>query len=112
MLIHEASHQYFELLNKLGPTVDPGHTELYYSPVKKCDRPLHKILFAYHAFANVMLFYRGVAECGLADSSSAKFQNVLNDELRQLEQPLLENDAILPIGRALVEPLIERRVCQ
>ena len=112
MLIHEASHQYFELLNKLGPTVDPGHTELYYSPVKKCDRPLHKILFAYHAFANVMLFYRGVAECGLADSCSAKFQNVLNDELRQLEQPLLENHAILPIGRALVEPLIERRVCQ
>jgi hypothetical protein len=59
-----------------------------------------------------MLFYRGVAECGLADSCSAKFQNVLNDELRQLEQPLLENDAMLPIGRALVEPLIERRVCQ
>ena len=112
MLIHEASHQYFELLNKLGPTVDPSHTELYYSPVKQCDRPLHKILLAYHAFANVMLFYRGVAECGLADSSSAKFQNVLNDELRQLEQPLLENDAILPIGRALVEPLIERSVWQ
>ena len=112
MLIHEASHQYLELLNKLGPTVDPGHTELYYSPAKQCDRPLHKILLAYHAFANVMLFYRGVAECGLADSSFAKFQNVLNDELRQLEQPLLDNDAILPIGRALVEPLIERSVCQ
>lgn len=112
MLIHEASHQYLELLNKLGPTVDPGHTELYYSPVKKCDRPLHKILLAYHAFANVMLFYRGVAERGLADSSFAKFQNILNDELRQLEQPLLENDAILPIGRALVEPLIERSICQ
>jgi hypothetical protein len=112
MLIHEASHQYFELLNKLGPTVDPGHTELYYSPVKQCDRPLNKIMFAYHAFANVMLFYRGVDECGLADSSSAKFQNVLNDELRQLEQPLLESDAILPIGRVLVGRLIERSVCQ
>jgi hypothetical protein len=112
MLIHESSHQYLELLNKLGRTVDPAHTELYYSPAKRCDRPLHKILLAYHAFANVMLFYRGVAECGLTDSRFAKFQNVLNDELRQLEQPLLENDAILPIGRALVEPLIERRVCQ
>jgi len=112
MLIHEASHQYFELLNKLGPTVDPSHTALYYSPVKQCDRPLHKILFAYHAFANVMLFYRGVAECGLADSCFAKFQNVLNHELLQLQQPLLENDAILPLGRALVEPLIARSVCQ
>jgi len=112
MLIHEASHQYFELLNKLGPTVDPSHTALYYSPVKQCDRPLHKILLAYHAFANVMLFYRGVAGCGLADSRFAKFQNVLNDELRQLEQPLLSNDAILPVGRVLVEPLIERSVWQ
>lgn len=112
MLIHETSHQYFELLNKLGPTVDPCHTELYYSPVKQCDRPLHKILLAYHAFANVMLFYRGVSECGLADSHFAKFQDVLNDELRQLEQPLLDNGAILPLGRALVGPLIERRVCQ
>jgi hypothetical protein len=112
MLIHESSHQYLELLNKLGPTVDPGHTQLYYSPAKQCDRPLHKILLAYHAFANVMLFYRGVAECGLADSRFAKFQNLLNDELRQLEQPLLDNDAILPIGRALVKPLIERSVCQ
>ena len=112
MLIHEASHKYFELLNKLGPTVDPSHTQLYYSPAKRCDRPLPKILLAYHAFANVMLFYRGVAECGLADSSSAKFQNVLNDELRQLQQPLLKNDAILPVGRVLVEPLIERSVCQ
>ena len=112
MLIHEASHQYLELLNKLGPTVDPNHTELYYSPAKQCDRPLHKILLAYHAFANVMLFYRGVAERGLADSRSAKFQNLLNDELRQLEQPLRDNEAILPLGRAVVEPLIERSVCQ
>lgn len=111
MLIHEASHQYLELLNKLGPTVDPRHTELYYSPAKQCDRPLEKILLAYHAFANVMLFYRGVNECGLADSRFAKFQNVLNDELCQLEQPLVENDAILPMGRALVDPLIERREC-
>jgi len=112
MLIHEASHQYFELLNKLGPTVDPNHTKLYYSPVKQCERPLNKILLAYHAFANVMLFYRGVAECGLADSRLAKFQNALNDELRQLEQPLLKSDAILPIGGALVDPLIQRSVWQ
>ena len=112
MLIHEASHQYLELLKKLGPTVDPAHTKLYYSPVQQCDRPLHKILLAYHAFGNVMLFYRAVAECGLADSYLPRFQKALNDELRQLEQPLVDNNAILPIGRALIEPLIERRVCQ
>jgi hypothetical protein len=112
MLIHEASHQYLELLTKLGPTVDPQHKKLYYSPVKQCDRPLHKILLAYHAFANVMLFYRDAAACGLADSYFKNLQNVLNDELNQLEQPLIKNEAILPIGKALIEPLIERSVCQ
>lgn len=112
MLIHEASHQYLELLRKLGPTVDPGTTKLYYSPVKQCDRPLHKILLAYHAFANVMLFYRDVDECGLTDDYFLNLQNVLNDELRQLEQPLIGNNAILPIGKALVDPLIKRSVCQ
>ncbi len=112
MLIHEASHQYLELLIKLGPTIDPGHKKLYYSPVKQCDRPLHKILLAYHAFANVMLFYRNVDERGLADDYFTNLQNVLNEELSQLEQPLIGNDAILPIGKALVEPLIERSVCK
>lgn len=112
MFVHEASHQYLELLRKLGPTVDPAHQELYYSPVKQCDRPLHKILLAYHAFANVMLFYREVTERGLTDDFFDNLRNVLADELRQLEQPLIGADAITPIGRALVEPLIERRICQ
>jgi HEXXH motif-containing protein len=112
MLIHEASHQYLELLTKLGPTIDPQHKKLYYSPVKQCDRPLHKILLAYHAFANVMLFYRDAAACGLADSYFENLQNVLNEELSQLEQPLIKNEAILPIGKALIEPLIERSVCR
>lgn len=112
MLVHEASHQYLELLRKLGPTVDPTHDKLYYSPVKRCDRPLHKILLAYHAFANVMLFYRGVTERGLTDELFENQRNVLTDELRQLEQPLIGVDAITPIGRALVDPLIERRVSQ
>lgn len=112
MLIHEASHQYLELLRKLGPTVDPAHRQLYYSPVKQCDRPLHKILLAYHAFANVMLFNRDVTRNGLADDPFDNLRNVLADELRQLEQPLIDADAITPIGRALVQPLIERGICQ
>lgn len=112
MFVHEASHQYLELLRKLGPTVDPAHKRLYYSPVKQCDRPLHKILLAYHAFANVMLYYRELSGHGLADDYFDNTREVLADELRQLELPLVGADAITPIGRALVNPLIERGVCR
>jgi HEXXH motif-containing protein len=112
MFVHEASHQYLELLRKLGPTVDPSHKGLYYSPVKQCDRPLPKILLAYHAFANVMLYYRELSERGLADDYFDNMRDVLADELRQLELPLVGGDAITPIGRALVNPLIGRGICQ
>lgn len=111
MFIHEASHQYLELLTKLGPAVHPTHAKLYYSPVKQCDRPLHRILLAYHAFANVMLFYGDVLERGLADDYFHNLRNVLSEDLHQLEQPLIGSNAIMPIGRALVQPLIERGVC-
>jgi hypothetical protein len=111
MLVHEASHQYLELLTKLGPAVHPNHAKLYYSPVKKCDRPLDRILLAYHAFANVTLFYRVVLERDLADDYFKDLHN-LSEELRQLEQPLIGSDAITPIGRALVQPLIDRGVCR
>ena len=59
-----------------------------------------------------MLFYRDVAEHSLADAFFEHQRNILNDELRQLEQPLVGADVITPIGKALVEPLIERGVCQ
>jgi hypothetical protein len=112
MFVHEASHQYLELLRKLGPTVNSAHKQLYYSPVKQCDRPLHKILLAYHAFANVMLYYSELSARGLADDYFDNMRNVLADELRQLELPLVGSDAITLIGRALVEPLIERGIFQ
>lgn len=111
MFVHEASHQYLDLLTKMGPTVDPAHKQLYYSPVKQCDRPLNKILLAYHAFANVMLFYHDVRERGQADQFFEHQRNVLMDELRQLEQPLVGAEAVTPLGKGLVEPLIERGVC-
>jgi hypothetical protein len=111
MLIHEASHQYLELISKLGPTIDPSHRQMYYSPIKQCSRPLSKILLAYHAFANVMLFYRDILNSGLDDGFVSHLQPKLAEDLRQLEQPLRNTDALTSIGRALVEPLINREVC-
>src|SRR5262249_18543782 len=58
LLVHEASHQYFHLMEYVGPVDDGSDSTLYYSPFKGTERPLRAILLAYHAFANVLLLYR------------------------------------------------------
>jgi HEXXH motif-containing protein len=62
MLIHEASHQYFAALQWICLLVQPGTDEHFYSPVVGRPRPVPKLLLAYHAFANVLLYMQRIAE--------------------------------------------------
>jgi HEXXH motif-containing protein len=59
-LIHEAAHQYFYAAFQELFWTNLEDEKLYYSPYKKMDRPIERILLAYHAFANIVLFYRKV----------------------------------------------------
>jgi hypothetical protein len=61
-LIHEASHQYFLLLNGVVPMVRPGTTAEVFSPIKGCNRPVDRCTLAHHACFNIWDFMRrGVA---------------------------------------------------
>ncbi|MCA9666699.1 MAG: hypothetical protein KC503_13965, partial [Myxococcales bacterium] len=54
LLVHEASHQHvFMLTSVCGPVDDGSDRRLYPSPIKKAERPIDKILLAYHAVANM-----------------------------------------------------------
>ena len=109
MLVHECSHQYYHLLTRLGPVDDGSDTTLAYSPVKNTGRPISMILLAYHAFANVELFYRHCQAAGLEDEGyCANNQEGLKPQLEQLEQALSATDALTELGQALWEPLAER----
>jgi HEXXH motif-containing protein len=111
MLVHEASHQYYDFIRLLGHTVHPQHTQLYFSPIAGYLQPLEKLLSAYHAFANVSLFYRISQEKRLGlNESLAGFQPILSETLRHLSRPLCGGDALTPIGRALIEPLMRAGV--
>jgi hypothetical protein len=57
-LIHEASHQYFLLLNGVVPMVRPGTTAEVFSPIKGCDRPVDRCTLAHHACFNIWDFMR------------------------------------------------------
>jgi HEXXH motif-containing protein len=107
MLVHEASHQHFFLGGFIGNYDDGSDQATYYSPVVKQRRPLNKILLAYHAFANVLLFFR---RCRSRLDGKGKFfvdkeTDKLMMELEQLEAPLRANSALTKLGRRLWEPL-------
>jgi len=109
LLIHEASHQYFNILKLLGQFDDGSDKNLYYSTAKKVNRPIERIGVAYHAFANVLLYYRGCVAAGVdEDGWCARHLERWTEDLGVLEQPLRGNPALTRIGRSLCEPLIER----
>lgn len=105
MLVHEASHQYFHSITPLEDVADQTDPTTYYSPFVRRQRTIDRLLLAYHAFANVYLYYR---EClgspDLQARASAGLRTVW-DDLSVVEEPLMTSDKLTPAGRALIEPL-------
>jgi HEXXH motif-containing protein len=109
LLIHEASHQYFNILCLLGSFDDGTDERLYYSTAVRRPRPLSRIGIAYHAFANVLIYYRECIAGGIDDDGwCARHLERWTADLGVLEEPLRRNPALTNIGRALCEPLFER----
>ncbi len=108
-LVHEASHQHFYLLAQAGPVHDGSDTDLYYSPGPRAERPIDRILLAYHAFANILLFYRACRQSRLVDADVClRREQSYAQSLAMLDAPLEKTAALTTIGRSLYEPLAER----
>jgi hypothetical protein len=109
LLVHEATHQHCYLLMQLGRLDDGSDTNLYYSPVRRMERPIAAILLGYHAFGNILLFYRVAHQAGFADPKTClRIENEIWPQLRELEMPLRRTQALTPLGRAIFEPLAQR----
>jgi HEXXH motif-containing protein len=109
MLVHEASHQYFHIATFLGPVEDGTDHDLYYSPVVERPRPIEKILLAYHAFANVILFLRLCQSRGLGDQDFLESNlRRLSEEVATLQKPLETSRGLTELGKVLWQPLAER----
>lgn len=62
VIVHEMSHQNYLLLNSVFPLCVDSEDNLIYSALKGRARPLSRVLFAYHAAANMALFWHDLAE--------------------------------------------------
>lgn len=106
VLIHEASHQYFHLVSRLVDYVDANDRREYYSPPVKKARPLFNILIAYHAFANIVLFFRECDRLGILDSEVCKREyEKFSGFVAELDRPLRGNRSLTNAGLCLYEPL-------
>ena len=105
MLVHEAAHQHFYLLEMAGAYDDGTDRNTYYSPVVQKNRHIRKILLAYHAFANVVLLGRVLAAAGLEDGYWRDNEERVLGDLVQLEAPLKHNQALTEYGNCLFKPL-------
>lgn len=108
-LIHEASHQYFNLISSVFAVDDGSDRQLYYSGAVKRERPIDRILIAYHAFANVELFYRDYLASGISDPFIHMQLDRTFQLVDQLEVPLRQTKSLTSCGQMLFEPLYERR---
>ena len=106
MLIHECSHQYFHMASWLGSPVTPD-SKPHYSPLKKCERPLDRILLGYHAFGNAMIGFDRFAELGFKHDIADRWHTISN-YLEQLALPLADEAGLNELGKALYRPLHER----
>lgn len=106
MLVHEASHNYFYLITRLGEPVIHSQ-EMYYSPFVNSMRSLERILLGYHAFANVYLYYKACMQVfpDQRDVCLERMKMTLED-VKSVEVHLKESDKLTSIGQGLAEPLM------
>lgn len=109
MLIHESAHQYLNLALRIGYMVDGSDKKLYFSPAKGMERPIEKIFVAYHAFANVDIFYKaclahGVTGNGYITDSAEQ----LEPQLRLMEHHLNETNSLTAMGGIILQSLLNK----
>lgn len=108
MLIHEASHQHFFLATRLGAVDDGSDERLYYSPLVREGRPIERILLAWHAVANILLFYTAYEAAGLPRSDFFhRNREQLLGELAQLDEPLRQTRSLTAVGMGMYAPMAE-----
>jgi hypothetical protein len=109
MLIHECSHQYFSLLTRFEALTDDDDGRLYYSPFVRRERPADRIMLAYHAFANVEIFYRACVRAGISVSRCQSAIEQLRPDLEIVERSLVQDIRFTPVGRCVMDSLLAHR---
>jgi HEXXH motif-containing protein len=110
LLVHETSHNYYHCAQLAAEPCNDKDTALYPSPYVQMDRPIDRILIAFHAFANIVLLYRTMLAAGLEEQSDAAEAAITGHLpiLTRFSEVLTQSPGLTAVGRAIFEPLRDR----
>ncbi|HZH76540.1 MAG TPA: HEXXH motif-containing putative peptide modification protein [Archangium sp.] len=106
LLIHECSHQYYHLAHWVGSLVTP-EAKSYYSPIKRRERPLDRILMGYHAYGNVLIAFDQLRAAGF-EKELSKRSGEISTLMVDLRVPVENEVGLSQLGLALSRPLHSR----
>lgn len=106
MLVHECSHQFLYMVSWFGTLVTED-ARPHYSPLKRRERPLDRIVLGYHAFGNVLLAYEQLRAHGHAQALARRY-SVVSAYLDELVKPLVDEVGLSALGLEIVRPLRTR----
>lgn len=104
-LVHECSHQYFDLLNYVFPLTSNDYDEQLYSSLTKTERPTGRVLLAYHAAVNIAEMYKQAVLCGHHDLMS-RYQE-MNENALNMERQLRAATILTQLGGVFFNTLLE-----
>lgn len=100
LLVHECSHQHMLAYMMAVPLVTPGSIETSWSPIKRMDRTIDRVLTGGHAVGNMVLYYESLRRKAVLDNASHQRLELHRQWFEDDYAPTLEKSPVLtPIGK-------------
>lgn len=101
VIVHEVSHQNFLLLSAVFPLARDHEDEKFFSSLKGKERPLTRVLLAYHAAANMALFWHDLSRHMTLDDYYLAEQDEMNKHADSLAAELARARGLTEAGELL-----------
>jgi len=108
ILVHECSHQHLLIYGMVAPLVTPGSTETAYSPIKRADRTIDRVLTGGHAVGNMIIYYATLRRGAKLDpASQERFDRHCTWFAEDYRPSLDRSESLTAAGRALWNSLCQ-----
>ena len=102
ILVHECSHQHLLIYGMVAPLVTPGSTETAYSPIKRANRTIDRVLTGGHAVGNMIIYYATLRRGAKLDpASQQRFDRHCAWFAEDYRPALDRSESLTAAGRAL-----------
>jgi HEXXH motif-containing protein len=108
ILVHECAHQQLLVYSMVAPMVNADSQEMYYSPIKRANRSIDRVLTGAHAVGNMILYYAELSRTMKFDRPTQLRFDQHKQWFAEDYQPALDrSESLTEVGRALWNSLAE-----